>query len=557
MDPRLRDALLQKRTKLSPDINLVKMEPGDDAEAFLLEFECAAESALCPKERWALHLEPFLSGEALAVYQSLPHCTAEDYDCLKEAIISHMGLGEEVYRKKFRSFLFTAGGQPRAVARQLQDWGRRWLKPESRSPEEIVELVVMEQFIKILPGGMLEMLNDQLVQSLDSVVNLIEDYLAGKDVGTSSADDNFEVITSVWDEESAEEDLEDTDPKKNKKLRNPEKNSRILGSLLVEGKGGPPKSTQLVETYKKNNALQGSLRKTEENMKPEDYEDQQREAESGVHICSECGESFGHFSELKSHQETHAAPRLYICSVCGKSFKQLSHLKTHSQTHTRKNSFTCNECGKSFSRMEHLTLHQRRHTGEKPYKCSECLKTFSQSSALIVHQRLHTNEKPYICTYCRKGFRNSSGLKVHVRVHTGEKPYSCSDCGKSFISSSQHITHQRMHKSKRISADGVSQESQNLTTRDSITQEKAFACDCGKSFSRPLYLKRHQKIHSGVKPFTCLECQKSFSRAEHLTMHQRLHTGEKPYSCTECGKCFSQPSNLIVHRRIHQNVKQM
>ncbi|XP_064596391.1 zinc finger protein 358-like [Liolophura sinensis] len=50
---------------------------------------------------------------------------------------------------------------------------------------------------------------------------------------------------------------------------------------------------------------------------------------------------------------------------------------------------------------------------------------------------------------------------------------------------------------------------------------------------------------------TCRFCGKRFAQAGYVKAHERLHTGEKPYHCSVCGKRFSDPSNWKKHEKVH------
>ncbi|XP_030887840.1 zinc finger and SCAN domain-containing protein 12-like isoform X2 [Leptonychotes weddellii] len=61
---------------------------------------------------------------------------------------------QEVFGQCFRQFCYQETSGPREALSRLGELCRRWLRPETHSKEQIVELLVLEQFLTILPGDL-------------------------------------------------------------------------------------------------------------------------------------------------------------------------------------------------------------------------------------------------------------------------------------------------------------------------------------------------------------------------------------------------------------------
>ena len=63
------------------------------------------------------------------------------------------------------------------------------------------------------------------------------------------------------------------------------------------------------------------------------------------------------------------------------------------------------------------------------------------------------------------------------------------------------------------------------------------------------------RVHSGVKPYKCLQCEYAAPSKTHLRAHSGVHTGETPFKCKECNFASNQVSNLSTHMKMHSGEK--
>uniref|UniRef100_A0A8C3F5C3 SCAN box domain-containing protein n=1 Tax=Chrysemys picta bellii TaxID=8478 RepID=A0A8C3F5C3_CHRPI len=130
---------------------LPQLEPEDDIEVYLASFERLAEACHWPRREWVTRLLPSLTGKAQQAISSLDARDARDYGKVKAAILRGCNISTEMQRLHFRQFRYQEAKGPREVCSRLRELSHRWLKPEIRTKEQIMELLILEQFLTILP----------------------------------------------------------------------------------------------------------------------------------------------------------------------------------------------------------------------------------------------------------------------------------------------------------------------------------------------------------------------------------------------------------------------
>ena len=70
---------------------------------------------------------------------------------------------------------------------------------------------------------------------------------------------------------------------------------------------------------------------------------------------------------------------------------------------------------------------------------------------------------------------------------------------------------------------------------------------CQKKFFRSCDLNEHVHCHEDVKPYVCSECPKHFCGASKLKRHKLVHIDVKSFGCILCDKSFKHKRSVVKH----------
>ncbi|XP_036787455.2 zinc finger protein 396 [Manis pentadactyla] len=289
----------------------------------------------------------------------------------------------ETFRQRFRQFGYQESPGPREALTRLRELCHQWLRPEMHTKQKILELLVLEQFLTILPEELQAWVRDHQPENGEEAVSVLEEL-------EKELDEPTEQVFFGQNEDTLAE-----------KLVPCEISQQIPRSRHKPAKQQLQSASRELHSFKRNGkdtrtikVKSASRQKTSPGIEP-------------------------HY-DVSNTLRMNASQRFAYRRTCG----QNGRFERRQENPSRKKQHKCNECGRTFSQSSALILHQRVHSGEKPYACDVCAKSFTRSTNLIQHQRIHTGEKPYKCHECGKAFSQNSNLFRHRKSHTQEKVHS-------------------------------------------------------------------------------------------------------------------------------------
>lgn len=265
-------------------------------------------------------------------------------------------------------------------------------------------------------------------------------------------------------------------------------------------------------------------------------------------------------SELEQQESNNSGPEQPECSNSEPEKRE----RDSNGLNGRRKKFVCDQCNEVLTTKRAFAAHKWR-VHLIGVACRLCEKQFATETSRKNHEKIHTGEPRKKEKYKRACYCKDPECPKHkYRRPTPRKPLSkCGHCDEVFVFKHdlrRHwwTVHNIGHKCQFCEKQFYQYSNREKHER-THTGQRPYACTyCPLAFSSQTYWKNHIRIHENDLPFLCTTCGDRFVTKTILKYHTRdKHPSEsdvqESYACPLCGMRFAKSYSLRAHKDIHHN----
>ncbi|XP_053158012.1 zinc finger BED domain-containing protein 4-like [Hemicordylus capensis] len=253
-----------------------------------------------------------------------------------QTILSEDPISSEAQRRHLWQFCNQEAEGPQEVCNRLRDLCHQWLKPERHVKTPIPDMVILEQFLTILPPEIENWVRECGPQTCSQAVALAEVFLLNQAEDKNQEEQQVQVKSEVaTDLPDAEEAPSGTNQRPLfrwiveegdgsaipwgdgwKSETEEEPHRPLLERANYKEESPQSKTTEARERWVEESSA--SQRNNFQELLVQEKIDKGKESSK----CPMCGESFCWKPSMKSHLKTHMGERPFHCLACGNNFRE-------------------------------------------------------------------------------------------------------------------------------------------------------------------------------------------------------------------------------------------
>ncbi|EYC30810.1 hypothetical protein Y032_0004g1785 [Ancylostoma ceylanicum] len=315
------------------------------------------------------------------------------------------------------------------------------------------------------------------------------------------------------------------------------------------------------------------------------------------HLCWTCHKSFRTSELLELHKEVHNRGPVY-CEYCPAILQGRNQYTQHVHSQHQAETGGSKQVGvnlvdrvegvastQSFPELTGRELAEnlfRTRAQSADHNDHDAANGKTKANAFSVGDSACAEDRPVRCEVCRHLYYSVLHLVEHWMNSGFDRDHSfcvlpCPLCGYSangVLAGVEHMKefHANILERARNKNQDMQQGADEIHGEDSdddpgepsgepvekiVFIAKKHKCHlCSAAFTKPSDLVRHNRVHTGERPYSCDICQRAFRVASTLYAHVRTHTRtQAEHLCAVCGAEFFSRSSLALHLRIHNGDK--